>query len=121
AQRYGAAVTIPDLKQSIRETENALSILLGASPDTVIRSRLEEEIPLQVLKTGVPSQLLANRPDVQQAELNFRYYFELTNVAKGYFYPSLGITASASLFAFKINQLFDPGTLAASIAGGLTQ
>ena len=76
---------------------------------------------MEMLHTGVPAQLLANRPDVQQAEFNFRYYFELTNVARAYFYPSLSITGSAGLNAFSFSDLFRPGALAASIGAGLTQ
>lgn len=121
AQRYAAEVTIPDLKQSIRETENALSILLGRAPAAIRRGSIEEQKTVSVLQTGVPAQLLANRPDVQQAELNFRYYFELTNVARAYFYPSLAITGSATLSSLTPRTFFDIGSLAASIGAGLTQ
>lgn len=121
AQRYAAEVTIPDLKQSIKETENALSILIGSSPAAVKRGKLQDQSFTEMVQTGVPAQLLANRPDVQQAELNFRYYFELTNVARTYFYPSLSITASAGLNTFSFSNLFKPGALAASIGAGLTQ
>src|SRR4028118_2260047 len=68
AQRYAAEVTIPDLKQNIRETENALSILLGRPPAAVSRGSFLEQGTLPLMNTGVPAQLLANRPDVQQAE-----------------------------------------------------
>lgn len=121
AQRYAAEVTIPDLKQHIKETENALSILIGSPPSGISRQAIEDEHQITVLQTGVPAQLLANRPDVQQAEQNFRYYFELTNVARTYFYPSLNITGSAGLNAFSPADLFRPGALAASIGAGLMQ
>jgi len=121
AQRYAAEVTIPDLKQTIKETENALSILIGNSPSGIKRGRLQDQSFMEMLHTGVPAQLLSNRPDVQQAEFNFRYYFELTNVARAYFYPSLSITGSAGLNAFSFSDLFRPGALAASIGAGLTQ
>lgn len=113
AQRYAAEVTIPDLKQNIKETENALSILIGLPPSAIKRGTLAEINQIALLQTGVPAQLLANRPDVQQAEQNFRYYFELTNVARAYFYPSLTITGSTNLV--------NPGALVASIAAGLTE
>lgn len=121
AQRYGAEVTIPDLKQNIKETENALSLLLGHAPTGILRGSIENQATVPVLQTGVPAQLLANRPDVQQAEQNFRYFFELTNVARTYFYPSFTITGSAGLNALSFGNLFRPGALAASIGGGLTQ
>ena len=76
---------------------------------------------MELLQTGVPAQLLANRPDVQEAELNFRYYFELTNVARAYFYPTLSITGSAGLSALSLSNFFDAGAIAASIGAGLTQ
>lgn len=121
AQRYAAEVTIPDLKQSISETENALSILTGRDPGAIQRSSLElQQVPV-LLKTGVPAQLLANRPDVQEAEYAFRTAFELTNVARASFYPSLFITGSAGLSSLNLGSLFDAGAIAASIAAGLTQ
>ena len=121
ASRYAAEVTIPDLRQSIIQTENALSILLGRMPGPIQRSTLLEQQPGNLLHTGVPAQLLANRPDVQEAELNFRYNFELTNVARTYFYPSLIISANGGLSNLSIARLFNPVSLVGSIAGSLTQ
>ena len=121
AQRYAAEVTLPDLKQRIKETENALSILLGSSPNAITRGQLKQQKPSAVLQTGVPTLLLANRPDVMQAELNFRYLFELTNVARTQFYPTLSITGSTGLNALVVGKLFDPASFVASIGAGLTQ
>lgn len=121
AQRYAAEVTIPDLKQSIKETENALNILLGSAPTGISRGNLQGQETVGVLQTGVPAQLLSHRPDVQQAELNFRYLFELTNVARTYFYPSLNITGSAGLSSLSFGALFNTASLAASIGAGLAQ
>jgi len=121
ASRYAAEVTIPDIKQNIRETENALSILLGRVPGPVIRSSIDDQTPITMLQTGVPAQLLANRPDVQEAELGFRSLFEETNVARTYFYPSLTITATGGLSALKLGSFLSAGSLFGSIAGGLTE
>ncbi|RAJ97467.1 NodT family efflux transporter outer membrane factor (OMF) lipoprotein [Larkinella arboricola] len=121
SQRYVAEVTIPDLRQSIRETENALSILLGAPPAGIPRGRLDDQRIDSTLQTGVPAQLLANRPDVQQAEQNYRYYFELTNVARAYFYPALSISGTAGFTSLSFVNLFNPISTAASIGAGLAQ
>src|SRR5690606_10705988 len=121
AQRYAAEVTIPDLKQSIKETENALSILIGESPGIISRGTLAGQLTIPVLNTGVPAQLLANRPDVLQAEYNFRYFFEMSNVARTYFYPSLNITGSLGLSSLSLGSLFNSDAFGASIGGGLLQ
>ncbi len=121
AQRYAAQVTIPDLKQQIKETENALSILLGNPPAQIVRSLLDDQNITKDLDAGIPAQLLGYRPDVQQAEYNFRYFFEMTNVARTYFYPSLNITGSAGLSALSIDNLFSGGAFAGSIGAGLLQ
>ena len=121
ANRYSVEITIPDLKQNIRETENMLSVLLGTSPDTVVRSTLSQQAITTNLATGVPAQLLANRPDVLQAEFQLRSSFELVNVARTYFYPSLIITASGGFSATSLSQLFNPVSFFANITGGLLQ
>jgi multidrug efflux system outer membrane protein len=120
ASRYATEVTIPDLNQSIRETENALNILLAQAPGPIERGSLTEQVTPANLALGVPSQLLKNRPDVQQAELNFRSAFENTNLARTYFYPSLTLTASGGASSLQLQDLFKQ-SLFYSIAGGLTQ
>lgn len=121
ANRYSAEIIIPDLKQNIRETENAISVLLGKNADTVFRSTLQQQAVTTNLAAGVPLQLLANRPDVQQAELQFRNAYEMVNVARAYFYPTLTITGSAGLSGTSVTQLFNLSTYFANIAGGLLQ
>lgn len=120
ANQHAAEVLIPDLKQSIRETENALNILLGQAPGPIDRGNLDSQIVPENLALGVPSQLLENRPDVRQAEFNFRTAFEMTNMAKTYFYPSLTLTASGGFSNLELKDFF-ANSVFYSLIGGLTQ
>ncbi|WDF57866.1 efflux transporter outer membrane subunit [Flavobacterium sp. KACC 22758] len=120
ANQHAAEVLIPDLKQSIRETENALNILLGQAPGPVDRGELGTQVIPENIAVGVPSQLLENRPDVRQAEFNFRVAFESTNLAKTYFYPSLTLTASGGFSNLELKDFFT-NSIFYSIIGGLTQ
>lgn len=120
ANRYAAEVTIPDLKQRIRETENALGILVAKSSGVITRSNLDVQREYQNLQTGISSQLLKNRPDIQQAEFAFRVAFENTNLAKTYFYPALTLTANGGLSALKLQNLFD-NSVFYNVVAGLTQ
>ena len=121
ANRYATEVTIPDLEQQIRETENTLCLLLGRTPGTIERGKIDEQTLSSVLTTGVPAQLLDNRPDVMQAEFGVMNAFEITNNARASFYPSLTLTASAGFAATDLSQLIDPKSFAANVIGGLVQ
>ena len=121
AVRYAAEVTIPDLKQQIREAENALCLLLGRVPGNVERGKMDEQTLSPILKTGVPAQLLDNRPDVMQAEFAVMSAYETTNSARAYFYPSLTLTASTGFAAADLNELLNPTSFAANVIGGLAQ
>jgi multidrug efflux system outer membrane protein len=112
ANRYAAAVAIPDIKRSIRETENAIDILVGRSPGALNRSKLEAQKPVDSLQTGIPSQLLKNRA--------FHSAFENTNLARTYFYPSLTITASGGWSNLQLKDFF-VGSMFYNLAAGLTQ
>ncbi|RZJ90731.1 MAG: efflux transporter outer membrane subunit [Chryseobacterium sp.] len=120
ANRYAAEVLIPDLKQRIREIENTLNILMGQGPGAIDRGTLGDQVIPETLAIGVPSQLLHNRPDVRQAEFNFRVAFESTNLARTYFYPSLTLTASGGFSNLELKDFFDR-SIFYSIIGGLTQ
>ncbi|MFV0267208.1 MAG: efflux transporter outer membrane subunit [Draconibacterium sp.] len=121
AARYAAEVTIPDIEQQIRETENTLCLLLGRTPGPIARGKLEDQKANQLLSTGVPAELLDNRPDVMQAEFGVISAYEMTNNARAYFYPSVTLTANAGFEALEFKDLFDPASFAANIVGGLTQ
>ncbi len=121
ANRYAAEVTIPDLERSIREAENLLATLLGRTPGPIVRGTLAAQDAPPELLTGVPGQLLRNRPDVQQAEYAFASNFEFTNAARTYFYPSFTITANGGLTSTTLSNLFSPTAIFASVVGGLAQ
>lgn len=120
ANQHAAEVLIPDLKQNIRETENAINILLGQAPGPIDRGVLGTQIIPEKIAIGMPAQLLNNRPDVRQAEFNFRVAFESTNLAKTYFYPSLTLTASTGFSNLELKDFFSH-SIFYSIIGGLTQ
>ena len=120
ANRYAAEVLIPDLKRNIREAENAINILLGQAPGPIERGEFGTQIIPENIAIGMPSQLLQNRPDVRQAEYNFRVAFESTNLARTYFYPSLTLTASGGFSNLELKDFFS-NSIFYSIIGGLTQ
>ena len=121
ASLHAAELALPDLQQSRRELENAVSLLLALPADSIRRTTFAAQTIDTSLQTGVSSQLLANRPDVQQAEYAFQNAFELTNVARTYFYPSLTISGSAGWATANTLKSFFTGTFYGSLIGGLTQ
>ena len=121
AQLYTAQALRIDLLNQIRLLENSFSILLAQQPGAITRGSLREQRIETPLKTGVPSQLLSNRPDVRASEFALINAFELTNVARSSFYPSLTLSATGGLQALQLDQLFDTNSLFATLIGGLTQ
>ncbi|KIO77123.1 membrane protein [Pedobacter lusitanus] len=121
ANYYEADLAIPDIEQKIKETEHALSILLARSPGKVERTTMREQNMNYDLKPGIPAQLLANRPDIQQAEYLFRSAFERTNMAKTNFYPALTITAAGGFSSLSLKDWINSAGLFGNIAGGLAQ
>ena len=121
ANLYSAEVTLPDIRKNIRNAENTICLLLGRNPGAIRRDSLND-VPIPTdLKTGLPAQLLANRPDVQEAEDQLRYYSELTNVARTYFYPALTITGQGGLSSGNLSNFFNASSFFGNIIGGLTQ
>jgi multidrug efflux system outer membrane protein len=121
ANQYAAEVAIPAMKRQIRETENVLNVLLASAPGSIPRSSLGVQQLRADLQTGIPAQLLQNRPDVIAAEYAFRAAFETTNVARTYFYPSINITAAAGFSSFSFSDWISADGLFANIAGGIAQ
>jgi multidrug efflux system outer membrane protein len=83
------------LQQSIEQTENQLSILLGRNPGPIVRGLLLTDEPhLSEIPSGLPSAILERRPDVRQAEENLIAANANVGVAKAAFLPQIPLTAS---------------------------
>jgi len=110
-----------DLKQQITEKENQINALLGRYPQPIVRAKESfMSIVPQTVYTGIPSQLLANRPDIKQAELELKSAQLDVEAARKEFYPSLEISATLGLEAFKPSYLVKiPESVAYSLAGDL--
>lgn len=111
-----------NIQQQITETENRINFLLGRYPQTIKRtSQPFEELLPETVHGGIPAQLLDNRPDIKQAELELAAAKLDIKVAKARFYPSLGISASIGYQAFDPSYLVKtPKSLIYSLAGDLT-
>ncbi|MDF9829715.1 TolC family protein [Parabacteroides sp. PF5-6] len=120
---YSTQVSVPNLEIQIRKLENTLSVLIGRNPGPIVRRTLDEQTVPSSLQQGVPVQMLARRPDVRQAELSFRYAFEMTNVAQASLYPSITLSSGSMIGygATSLSELLKPEHLFANIIGGLTQ
>jgi outer membrane protein, multidrug efflux system len=109
------------IQQKIVETENRINFLVGRFPQHIQRNsqNFSGLVPTKIY-SGIPSQLLENRPDIKQAELQLEAAKLNVSVAKANFYPSLGISASLGFKAFNPLYLANlPLSLMSSLAGDL--
>ena len=102
---YEVSQNIPALKQSIAQTENALSVLTGDYPHDIQRGLpLEQQVKMPALpQTGVASELLERRPDIRQAEYAIAAAAGNVDVARKLLYPSITLGASAAVGGQLIN------------------
>lgn len=121
AQLHTARAMLIDIEMNSKLLENTLSILLGGAPQSIERSSLDDQAIFVDIKVGYPAQLLRNRPDVLAAEYGLINAFELTNVAKSNFYPSLGISATGGFQSLELDKLLSTNSLFATTIGSLTQ
>ena len=94
ANYYAIETSLFDLQYQIREMENSLSSLLGEAPRSFERGTLDGQALPQELVVGVPVQMLANRPDVKNAEYSLAQAFYNTAGARSAFYPSLSLSGT---------------------------
>jgi len=110
-----------DILQQIKVTENRVNFLLARYPQPIARDiSVFTNLSLKPINEGIPSQLLQNRADIRQAELELAASKLDVKVARAEFYPSLNISASVGLQAFNPAYLVTlPESLLFSLAGDL--
>jgi multidrug efflux system outer membrane protein len=121
AQMFNSKAMEYEILQNIAECENKINYLLGRYPQLITRdkTKLDKEIPIKA-STGIPSDLLKNRPDIRQAEFEMIAAKANVKAARAAFFPSLNINGSLGFQGYKAALLFtNPQSIAYSALGSL--
>lgn len=122
-QRLVAAQLIPRLQKEISLQENALSVLTGKNPAEIRRAvSINDLTTPQIPAVGYPASLLQNRPDVHLKELQLTIANANVGITKANMYPTLAISATTGLNAFKASNWFSvPASLFGVASGSIAQ
>ena len=113
---------IPPLNQQFGQTLDALSILVGKQPESVdITAGTLADLTEPEVAPGMPSDLLARRPDVAQAEAQLIAANANIAAARAAFFPTISLTANGGDVSSALSTLFNPVSRAWNLTGGITQ
>jgi outer membrane protein, multidrug efflux system len=115
--------TIPPLTQQLQQNIDALAILVGQSPEAIkleIETGLDDLTPPPVI-AGMPSELLARRPDVAEAEAQLRSANANIGAARAAFFPSIDLTASGGFVSTVLAGLLRPQNEVFAVAASATE
>jgi NodT family efflux transporter outer membrane factor (OMF) lipoprotein len=119
AEYRNTAAAVPQLERSITQQENALSVLVGASPAPVARGAELGALKPPGIAPGLPSELLRRRPDIAQAESALAALDASLAAARDQMLPSLRLTASVGAYAHNLPDLLGSGTGLWSVGGSV--
>ena len=113
--------SLPNFQNQMEQALIGLGLLTGQTPERIaVRPGTLTALALPLVSPGLPSDLLARRPDVASTEAQLTASgFDVT-VARTAFYPSINLTGSAGYQAAALNALISPAGFIASLAAGLT-
>jgi multidrug efflux system outer membrane protein len=119
---YTAAAAIPDLERRTEQQENLISILLGKNPGPITRGKpLVEHVVQPTVPAGLPSSLLARRPDIQSVEQQLIAANARIGVAKAAYFPQITLTATGGYQSTALTDLFTGPAGLWSFGGELLQ
>jgi multidrug efflux system outer membrane protein len=112
-----AASRVPRFQRKVALTENALSVLLGRNPGAIPRGKTIDELILPPIPEGVPSTLLARRPDIRSAEQKLIASNALIGVARAQYFPTISLTGILGVASDSLSSLFGDATSLWKIGG----
>lgn len=114
--------SIPPLRQQLRQSVDALAVLVGKMPqDLALPEGTLEELTEPVVGPGLPSELLARRPDVAAAEAQLMSANANIQAARAAFFPSIDLTASGGFVSTALSGLVSPANRVFALGGTVTQ
>ena len=116
----GARVALEQSARQRAQDENALTLLLGQQLPAGLRAQLQpgklDALQLPALAAGLPSQLLARRPDIQQAEQQLIAANASIGAARAAFFPRISLTAGLGSASKELSGLWRDGSWGYTLA-----
>lgn len=114
--------SIPPLEQQLRSTLASLAILLGKpSSGFDVEGQSLDALSIPSIEPGLPSELLARRPDVAEAEAQLRAASANLDAARAAFFPSIGLTGSTGNTSLRLASLINAGAATWTLGGSLAE
>jgi NodT family efflux transporter outer membrane factor (OMF) lipoprotein len=123
SQLAQVAATLPPLLKQLAQQRDLLAVLAGRFPSQDISARFELaslQLP-QELPVSLPLQLVAQRPDVRQAEESLHAASAQIGIAVANRLPNITLSADAGTMALEAGQMFSSGNAFWTLAGGVAQ
>jgi multidrug efflux system outer membrane protein len=115
-----AAASVPYFERLVAQTENALSILVGFNPGPILRSRtLRDQVIPPEIPSGIPSAVLARRPDINQAEQYMIAQNARIGIAVAMRFPSISLTGMFGAASSDLSNLLTNESMIWSVSGGI--
>ena len=119
AQLYAA---IPPLEQQFKQTVYALAVLIGETPESIdVNAGTLTALKAPPVVSGLPSKLLARRPDIAEAEQQLVAANADITVARAELFPAIELTASGGYASTVLSSLVNPANRVYALSAGLTQ
>jgi multidrug efflux system outer membrane protein len=116
------SATLPALEVQLRQNIDALAILLGELPESFdVTTGTLANVTLPAITPGIPSELLARRPDVAAAESQLVAANADVAAARAAFFPSVQLTVQGGIESAALSSLFGSSSAIFTLAAGLTQ
>ncbi len=118
----GEAAQIPAFQSQLEQQVIALATLVGRPPESItIKADTLFNLPVPAIGSGLPSELLARRPDVAEAEANLVSQNGNVRAARAAFFPAVQLTSQGGIESLALSSLLGPGSLLFTAAASVTQ
>ncbi len=115
-----ALARIPLIEKQITQQENSLNVLLGKNPGSIVRGKTVDELVFPAIPSGLPSDILEQRPDIKQAEQTLIAANAQIGVARALYFPTISLTGNYGWASTNLSNLFSGPSGAWNWAAGFS-
>jgi NodT family efflux transporter outer membrane factor (OMF) lipoprotein len=113
---------VPPLRQTLEQNINALATLVSRPPESIkVRGGTLNQIAIPRVTSGLPSEILTQRPDIRRQEAQLASATASIGNARAQFFPSILLTGNGGYQSSALVSLFQPHAAFFQLVGSATQ